>query len=114
MTADQAKQLAFVTGLTLVAGTIINGAVVTSGDLYKAGTSTTGKGVGTNLAKAGGQLQPFRYFPRFAAIAIAWLILAVAADQIPEVVGPLALLILVAYVFHEAAYFKVYYTNLGK
>ena len=117
MTSDQAKNLAFVTGLVLVAGTIIEGSVITSGNLYSAATSTSAGGVGKNLGKAlinAPTPANFRYFPRFFAIALAMIILALFADQVPEVAGPLALLILVAYVFHESQYIKDFYQNLGK
>lgn len=113
MTSKQAKNLTFITGVTLVIGTIIEGQVLTSGDLYKAGTSTTGAGVGKNLGKALLQENQFRYFPRFIAIALAMLILAAFADQVPEVAGPFALLILVAFLIHETQYIKDFYQHLG-
>jgi hypothetical protein len=115
MTSNQAKNLTFVTGVVLVVGTIIEGQVITSGYVYKAGTSTTGAGVGKNLGKAAlnETASIYRYFPRFIAIALSMLLLAFFADQVPEVAGPLALLIMVAFLVHETSYIKAFYSHLG-
>jgi hypothetical protein len=113
MTSDQAKNLTLVTALVLAAGATIENEVMNGTLLAKAGSP--GQSVG-GAAKKVGQIpgNQFKLFPRLFMIGLSMLVLALMADQVPEVAGPLALLILVAYVFHEAQYFKDLYESVAK
>jgi hypothetical protein len=112
MTSDQAKSMVLVTTLVLAGGATIEYLEVTGKILGQTvAPGQTVKGAITGLS--GIPKGQFSLFKRLFFIAISMIVLALFADQIPEVAGPLALLILVAFVMHDSQYLYDFYKNAG-
>jgi hypothetical protein len=91
MTSDQTKGIVFVMGGTMAAITLLE----YGGTIAGAGSK------GTSIGKAGKQVASGgeSAFKKLWGVGLLTVVMAFGADMIPEVVGPVALLILVAYIY---------------
>lgn len=93
MTSDSAKGIVFVTGGVIVGVTLLEYSNV----FIKAGSK--GQSVGSAAGTiAGGTGKAFK---QLWAVVLAMIVLAFIADQVPQVAGPVALLILVSYIYKK-------------
>lgn len=96
MTKDQSKNLVLITGGVVIAGTLLTHHYSTSTQHFS------------------GEKQTFDLGKRIAAVLVLVMVMTVMADQIPDLTGPLALLILVAYISTHLGFFQQYVEDVTK
>jgi hypothetical protein len=93
MNESQANKAVFIMAGILIAAAFLEGA-------YSQAKNVKGK-AGRDLL-----VTQFNIYKRLWVIGLLTLVMAISADFVPEVAGPLALLILVSVAVHDSKYFS--------
>jgi len=81
MTSNQAKQMSLIAGGVIVAGTLLRHHYDT-----------------TDVSIAGGAKETFSLGKALAPVGLLIIVMVITADLVPDFAGPLAILIMIAYI----------------